>query len=127
MEGVQLLGKGDVIRVQKYSDAGANVFIPHKVMTSSGLLSENGECGFFIFATRLVLFRYRSEGKADCEVEENLRMEDMRKMTKKKGDPKSITLVFERNGNGEEKVVLNAIIDDVQSLVECITKVMSSL
>lgn len=116
------LMKGDLVNRKALSAANTKAYSVDEIKTSSGL---DGGKEYQIVCGENKLFITKAIGASKCSIVDSSTIESLSKMTKKKDDPRVVTLTFDNGDN--HLIVWRVCLPESLQLCNDVTEMLSKL
>ena len=116
------LMKGDLVNRKALSAANTKAYSVDEIKTSSGL---DGGKEYQIVCGENKLFITKAIGASKCSIMDSCTIESLSKMTKKKDDPRVVTLTFDNGDN--HLIVWRVCLPESLQLCNDVTEMLSKL
>ena len=114
--------KGDLVNRKALSAANTKAYSVDEIKTSSGL---DGGKEYQIVCGENKLFITKAIGASKCSIVDSSTIESLSKMTKKKDDPRVVTLTFDNGDN--HLIVWRVCLPESLQLCNDVTEMLSKL
>ena len=114
--------KGDLVNRKALSAANTKAYSVDEIKTSSGL---DGGKEYQIVCGENKLFITKAIGASKCSIVDSCTIESLSKMTKKKDDPRVVTLTFDNGDN--HLIVWRVCLPESLQLCNDVTEMLSKL